>query len=290
MRGSLRRYVNSMVDPPSLGAGALVKATDGAVETSKHLLVRLLGPPADVYGDFFAERASARVERRRKRLAERALAKAQDKSGAVNARVAVRIIQDASMTDNEILVEYLSGVLASSRTPDGQDDSGISWSSLLSTMSSVQIRAHFLLYREWAELLHEHGIDLSRDWARRNVSLWVEYGEFERALNIVRASSLLQHALTGLARNGLIEDHDWGPRTEAHLVNSPYDEVVVAVPSIAGFELYGWAQGRADMPLERFPFEAEVFDTDPSTPRLKTALLFESVMEIFRENERKQES
>jgi hypothetical protein len=24
------------------------------------------------------------------------------------------------------------------------------------------------------------------------------------------------------------------------LVNSPYDEVVVAVPSIAGFELYGW--------------------------------------------------
>lgn len=120
--------------------------------------------------------------------------------------------------------------------------------------------------------------------------MWVEYGEFERALNIVRASSLLQHALTGLARNGLIEDHDWGPRTEAHLVNSPYDEVVVAVPSIAGFELYGWAQGRADMPLERFPFEAEVFDTDPSTPRLKTALLFESVMEIFRENERKQES
>jgi hypothetical protein len=99
----------------------------------------------------------------------------------------------------------------------------------------------------------------------------VEYGEFERALNIVRGSSLLQHALTGLARNGLIEDHDWGPRTEAHLVNSPYDEVVVAVPSIAGFELYGWAQGRADMPLERFPFEAEVFDTEPSTPRLKTA-------------------
>jgi hypothetical protein len=118
----------------------------------------------------------------------------------------------------------------------------------------------------------------------------VEYGEFERALNIVGGSSLLQHALTGLARNGLIEDHDWGPRTEAHLVNSPYDEVVVAVPSIAGFELYGWAQGRGDMLLERFPFEAEVFDTEPTTARLKTALLFESVMEIFRENERKQES
>jgi hypothetical protein len=75
------------------------------------------------------------------------------------------------LRDNEVLVEYLSGVLASSRTSDGQDDSGISWSSLLSTMSSVQIRAHFLLYREWAELLHEHGIDLTRDWARRNVSL-----------------------------------------------------------------------------------------------------------------------
>jgi hypothetical protein len=153
---------------PVVGAGTLAKATDEAIETTNHLLGRLLGPTMDVYGEYLAERASARVEQNRRRLAERALAKARGEGRAVNARVAVKVIQDASITDNEVLVEYLSGVLASSRTPDGRDDSGISWSSLLSVMSSVQIRAHFLLYREWAELLHGSSLDLTRDWARRH--------------------------------------------------------------------------------------------------------------------------
>lgn len=64
---------------PVLGAGALIKATDGAVETSKHLLVRLLGPAVDEYADYLAEGAPVQVERNRRPLAERALAKAQDK-------------------------------------------------------------------------------------------------------------------------------------------------------------------------------------------------------------------
>jgi hypothetical protein len=261
-------------------------ASSKAMESVNNLLVRALGPSADVIGDYWAGRVSDWVERNRRKLAERTIAKAGDKPGAVNPRVAVRVLQDASLTDNEVFVEYFSGVLASSRTLDGRDDSGISWSALLSTMSSVQIRAHFLLYREWAELLHDYSpLDLTRIFARRSVSLWVEHGEFATALNIVPESSLLQHALTGLARNSLIDEHDWGARTESHLVNSPYDEVVRAVPSIAGFELYAWAQGRGDMPLARFPFEAEVFDTEPNTRRLKTALLEESVMELFRRME-----
>jgi hypothetical protein len=259
---------------PALGAGALAKATTEGIETSKHLLGRLLGPTADVYGDYLADRASAQIERNRRRLAERTLAKARGKEAAVNARVAYRVIQEASVTENEVLAEYLSGVLASSRTPDGKDDSGISWISVLSMMSSAQIRAHFLLYREWAELLRGSDLNLAWNWVRDRSRIWADYQEFEAAIGNDSDPSRLQHAMIGLQRNGLIEGYSWGSRTElAEFSKSPYPMSVAAVPSPAGFELYAWAQGSGDMPFARFPFEAEVFDTEPSTPRLTKVVL-----------------
>jgi len=51
------------------------------------------------------------------------------------------------------MAEYLGGVLAASRSRGGRDDRAIAWSNLVTSLSSVQVRAHFLLYREWAALL-----------------------------------------------------------------------------------------------------------------------------------------
>jgi hypothetical protein len=59
-------------------------------------------------------------------------------------------------------------------------------------------------------------------------------------------------------------------RREGRAVNA---RVAVKVFQDASIRSWRYAIGE-------IPFEAQVFDTEPSTPRLKTALLFESVMEI----------
>ncbi|WP_143813863.1 hypothetical protein [Luteococcus japonicus] len=112
-------------------SGALVSAVnEGSKEAAKvnaGLLERALGPTADVIG---AELAGW-TERRLKnagRLADRAAEKAEltGRTGEANLRTAHTVLEEGSFADGSLAAEYFSGVLASSKTPDGQDDRGSS--------------------------------------------------------------------------------------------------------------------------------------------------------------------
>lgn len=80
-----------------------------------------------------------------RRVAELADARGRG-AGAIPARVAESVLQSAQFAKSEFVAEYLSGILASSRTPDGHDDRGISWTRLISQLSSDQVRMHYVLY------------------------------------------------------------------------------------------------------------------------------------------------
>jgi hypothetical protein len=58
----------------------------------------------------------------------------------------MRIFEHDSHADEDIVVEYVSGVLASSRTEEGRDDRGVGWSSPVARMSCDQLRLHYVLY------------------------------------------------------------------------------------------------------------------------------------------------
>ena len=75
------------------------------------------------------------------------------------------------------------------------------------------------------------------------------------------------------ARNGLIEDHDWGPRTEAHWSILLTTRLWSQFPLLQALSFMAGHKDARICHWRRFLFEAEVFDTEPSTPRLKTALL-----------------
>jgi hypothetical protein len=128
-----------MVDPLlGAAAGEAAKAGNG-------VLSRLLGPTADEMGTQLREWY---LRKNVERVAKRAEAKANTKvDGSIPPRVAAEVFEKAQWADDDFLAEYLSGVLATARTPDGDDDRGVSWTALVGRMSADQLRLHYILYR-----------------------------------------------------------------------------------------------------------------------------------------------
>lgn len=64
----------------------------------------------------------------------------------INHRVAFKALTEASITDDEVVADYLGGVLAAS---EPNDDAGAAIVALIGRLSSQQLRLHYLIYREF---------------------------------------------------------------------------------------------------------------------------------------------
>jgi hypothetical protein len=266
-----------MSDPT--GSIAIVESTDAAgsdaEEVARGQLIRVLGPSADAIGEALSRYTSYRV-RNVGVIVERADAKSRDGSGTrkiVNPRVAHVLLEDGSYCDDELMAEYLGGVLAGSRTPHGRDDRAVAWSAMIISLSALQIRAHYLLYREWAARLHGiHDLNLGMSEDRSQATMDVELNEFLPVLiqdAEVHAQAALGHSIPGLIRVGLLEhEYSMGPRESAGRPDSQFEHVVRVRPSVIGLELYGWAQGLPGLSPGEFSSEAVVFDLKEAIPRL----------------------
>lgn len=263
---------------PIIGA-AIAKAVGSSGETAGaeggRLLARVLGPAADEIGEGLRRYTNLRMQN-----VGRIVNKADRKRGRVESdgqvppRVAHRLLDEGSYCDDELMAEYLGGVLAASKTPDGRDDRAVVWSSLVASMSTLQIRAHFLLYREWAAVLRGRtDINLGKVDASRETRLHVELASFLRGLvqeDGIDYLEALSHSIMGLRRLDLLgNDYGWGKRES--MVQSgftgPYEIALNVTLSQQGLELYGWAQGVSGLSYQDFATRAEVFGEE-DLPRL----------------------
>jgi hypothetical protein len=264
--------------------GALLKAaTDAGSENAKTaggLLTRALGPTADVFGQALAQYAELRV-RNVGKIVGRSEKKAREsgRSGNVHPRVAHRVIEDGSFCDDAVMADYLGGVLAGSRTPSGRDDRAVVWSDLVTRLSAAQIRLHYLLYREWAIRLHGR-IEINPGTAEGAYQA-VMYVELQQVVEALRVEEddremfdVFTHAIVGLHRQGLVNEHyAHGNRERSESPDAPYARVLNVGPSMAGMELYGWAQGLPGFIASAFILDALPFDVDPPLARLHSAML-----------------
>jgi hypothetical protein len=265
-----------MPDPvigPKIVTSALGAAGSDVNRAIPSLINRMLGPAADEIGEALRRYTGQRVGNV-ERIVKRASAKSDGARGrgAVHPRVAHAILEDGSYCDDELMAEYYGGVLAASRTPTGRDDRAISWSALVASMSSVQIRAHYLLYREWAARLHGvSDLYLGYADARARARTYFELSEFIDALasdSGLDAGQLLSHAIVGLNRTELLDHYSYGQREVTKELESPFPNMLCCSPSVAGLELYGWAQGLPGMSPYEFISKARVFDIEDAMPRL----------------------
>src|SRR5205823_2957980 len=66
--------------------------------------------------------------------------------GSVSPRVLKHIIDEGAFCEDEMVAEYLGGILASSRQADGRDDRGVCFLNDIKSLSSYQVRTHYLIY------------------------------------------------------------------------------------------------------------------------------------------------
>jgi hypothetical protein len=175
------------------------------------------------------------------------------------------------------MAKYFAGLLAGGRTPSGRDDRAVAWAAMVSNMSALQVRAHFLLYREWALHLHSKEVHLGQGEARTSARMHVEMIDFMVTLGegtSVHPGEAMNHAVVGLVRLGPLGDH-FGigkPDKLGYLRHeSPYAEgAIIVEPTVAGIELYGCVQGVPVMNPATFLSEVDRTAVD-EVPRLTSA-------------------
>lgn len=127
----------------------------GAVDD---LLVKLLGPSAEYLGSRIrAHFENGRAEENMTRVLSKAIRKAGSTVGdgkSVPPRVIKMLLEEAPYCEDEIMAEYIGGVLAASR--GARSDRNISYLATISRLSTVSLGLHFVLYRAFVEVQREN--------------------------------------------------------------------------------------------------------------------------------------
>ncbi len=112
---------------------------------------KLLGPTAEIIGEDLKQL----YEKGKDRIVTNAIKKTKDieSVGQTNLRVSRDVFWNGSFTDEAICAEYFGGILASSRSVDGKDDTGVFYVDIIKSLSSGQLKAHYILYRTLNKML-----------------------------------------------------------------------------------------------------------------------------------------
>ena len=241
-----------MVDPLSTALTAAKIAVPR--DKSDGLVKRILGPTADLMGSDLANW----YENRSNRIleiadsAERKLGRKLDEDGSVPSRLVAMILGEGSYCDDQLMVEYLGGVLASSRTHDGRDDRGSRWVGLITSLSSYEIRLHYLLYSAAMQMYVEKGLEISwgdtSAYPAGDVSTVFDFADIVECMEFSSsesASEILPESMFALDSESLITD--WYILPKHNFVNRqlkvPWDAALGFQPTPRGIQLFMWAQG-----------------------------------------------
>jgi hypothetical protein len=234
-----------MVDPLGALVAAAGKAVDPAAteaaKTASGLMANLFGPLTGQMGqDLLAKYKNRNVSR----VAKLAAAKGSSEAGSIPPRVGGAVFDAASFADDELVAEYLSGVLASSRSQEGRDDSGVTWTALVARLSSDQLRLHFMLYSSAAVLLR--GVRLDSLDVFRHERIYVPVAPLLRHFATPDSTRRFNESLMNLVREGLVNDN-YMLQTEGAKLSSeravPDEPGLVFRASPAGVGLFLWGLG-----------------------------------------------
>lgn len=178
-----------------------------------------------------------------------------DEPGEVHPRVVHRVIDEGSWADDEVVCEYLGGVLAASRSPAADDD-GAAWAALINRLSASTIRTHYVIYTALRQVLLDRGErpDLNSGTVLADHTLYIPWDVYTAAMGVPEslAEETAGAAVAMLDREVLIGEH-WTVSFDREdplldLAGAPGPGLVVT-PTHVGIELYLWGMGRRTMDL-----------------------------------------
>ncbi|MBD9361637.1 hypothetical protein [Methylomonas fluvii] len=232
-----------------LGAVAAYLGKDG--------IQKLLGPTADYLGqglrDYTQKRAQTIGQIFQK--AEAKLGEKLDTPGEVPPKVLKAVLDEGSFSNDSLAVEYLGGILASSRTERGRDDRGARIAKVVDNLSTYQLRTHYLVYSTVRKLFADSGLLLNME-GRPKMQIFIPYSGYLSAMDFSESelhqlNSLFSHIFFGLHGDNLLEGQ-WRYGEKEHIVKiypAASEGGIVCQPSSLGVELFLWAFGHADKGL-----------------------------------------
>ncbi len=154
--------------------------------------------------------------------------------------------------------------MASSRTTIGRDDRGARISQILNSLSTYQIRTHYLIYFAMQNIFKESGFHFNMN-DRPNMQIFIPYDTYIKAMNfseeeLSQITPMINHSFFGLHNESLIEDFSYGNEEN---IKKIFKEAttggILCSPSAFGAELYLWAHGLSDKTYD-YIFQIKEFE------------------------------
>lgn len=187
-------------------------------------------------GEAVAEHLKARI---RARL-DRTLVKTKEKTGgsphSVSDRVAAKVLNEAAFTDDDLTLEYLAGVMAAS---DPEDDTGAAVVAQIGRLSALQLRLHYVIYRELRRLWPpDKPMNLYMEQEAKNAGVRLTVDDL---LGVIgpEGLGLLGSTVPALVREGLLNGQfEFSPEGD-----DPPKITLRVRPSGVGAGLFLWGHG-----------------------------------------------
>ena len=198
-------------------------------------LKKVLGPTLDTLGEDINKVYQIGRDKIIK-VAQRKVTNIEDGASA-NLRVSRDVFWNGAFTDEAICAEYFGGILASSRSQAGKDDSGVYYVDLIKSLSSAQLRLHYVIYRTLNKLLvsDQTKKELNVGQSTELYAIRLHFASVE----LQKAELKIDTDLEALYRKGLLHEY----KTDVHKIDDegkslPYTMVV---PTTLGVQLFAIA-------------------------------------------------
>ncbi|MEH6406955.1 MAG: hypothetical protein V7767_06730, partial [Leeuwenhoekiella sp.] len=173
------------------------------------------------------------------------------------------VINEGSFCEDEVTLNYYAGILGSSLSEDGKDDRGIFYTNIINSLSSYQLRFHYLVSINFISF-HKQLKDLSTEYNipyHRKLSGIVSRKYIFDKMNFNENEKLLEHCISGLKKEGLY--HTSFQDKDSYLKNSKVnDDLETTMLSRLGIQLYLWCSGNKDIEA------SDILETKSNNPLL----------------------
>lgn len=170
--------------------------------------------------------------------------------GGVPPRVLRGVLEEGFYAEEQIVTEYLGGVLASSRGGNSRDDRGVGYLALIARLSAYDLRLHYVAYASFHTLIAgsdldvEDGTDLDT-YGR----VFIPEDALSAAMDYTAEEdgrALTDHSTIVLNTEGLIGHYGSGKQEYTAPMGAAGPGLVFC-PSFMGMQLFLWAHGMTDL-------------------------------------------
>ncbi|MCU0680047.1 MAG: hypothetical protein MUF50_01950 [Planctomycetes bacterium] len=159
-----------------------------------------------------------------------------------NLRVAWNVFTSGSFSDSAISAEYFGGILASSKSEDGNDDAGIYYFDIVKSLSSTQLHLHYVLYRSLNNLMADDPTSINKNLGLQNDISSIHTYFFSKEMTEIGLN--LDTDFVALHSKGLLSGFEVQRKTVKDPKNREENidvDYVSFTPTSLGFQLYAMA-------------------------------------------------